>query len=1323
MIPGDCATLPATTRNSNVYTSRIMPGVFVSAPGNTKTTLGEDEPRAFPVGVTNLTDRLRRFRLVIPAQPPLASASFSPFGAAPVTTIFVDIPSRSAAARTVYVRSSNVYPPVLVLVQDVTGVGDTAPGIPVGSALLNGDPQNPEIENPEIENPEIENPEIENVEVHNPEIENPEIENPEIENPEIENPEIENPEIENRNVQNPEIENPEIENPEIENPEIENPEIENPEIENGSMTDVTVDVTNNGNTTSSYQVNFAVGGDTRAWAFQLIAWRSYVSPTAVDCVLAGSAQAQVLANIANPDISGVFRDQNDPDTRNASVLLRPGEKIKLTLRVIDKDSATDPDGNPLPGADGNPATPFVPFCAPGTTCEVTNPIVIRTRPQAPNTGDTEPVVDVEVPDAGANNWPVRFNVQPSTTAVGDPISPPVAVEVRDLTGAVLPGVSVTVFLKPDHPLATLTGTLTRTTNAVGVAFFDDLEVSPAGTNYTLFAEAAGAGEFAATSTPFDVLGSPIPTFIVTNSASGGPGSLRQAIIDSNANAGLDTIRFAIPSDGGVVEINLVTQLPPITSPVLIDGWTQEGWEGTPLVQVEWEAGLPLGNEVALEFAPGSAGSTVRGLRLSRFGDNSGSGTGAGVWIRTNNITVQGNYFGINETTEVSSINHGVRIEASNALVGGTLSVHRNVLAAGFNGVRVTSGDASTIAGNFIGTNPGGDEDWGNADDGVFVTGPTTNLTIGGSAAGSGNVISGNDGDGIRIQGGGGGTPNGTIIARNVVGLARPGIGSPDDQLGNSNFGIFSLGLNTTIGLPGAGNYVAENGLEGIHLISPADTATIQANVVGWGLNNSSPRGNAIFGIRVVDVPNVVIGGALGASTRNVVANNGRNISIEGPASDGTIVRGNYIGIDPSGTVVGPQNGTRASFTSAPNTQIIGNVVAGAGEATAPGTSTPGVFIGVGANGSDVQGNRLGTNAAGTAALGNQGPGISIAAPFTTIGGPTPVEGNLISGNRPIGILVTPSGHEAVIESNLIGTDAAGTGDIGNGGASGAAGIVIDANDVRVGGAGHTAVNTIRHNQGPGIVVSGSHTGNHFPGILSYDNIDMGIDLNFDDIINNDALDADVGPNNLQNTLAGIGAGFSAGTLTLRGTLRGQPSQTVSVRWYRNTACAPGSEAEGEEFLLETVGVSLDGIGQGQVSASIPAAVGGGSVSATLIDAANNQSEFIDCGAVAASTGFINLGSQPVAGSNQNITVTVVDAVGNPVDAATVRVTFTNESLGNGFNDSPATFLDVVTNPAGQAQFIFNINDGDPTVSLEFNATKVGFSFPRRVTITFDSSTP
>jgi uncharacterized GH25 family protein len=129
------------------------------------------------------------------------------------------------------------------------------------------------------------------------------------------------------------------------------------------------------------------------------------------------------------------------------------------------------------------------------------------------------------------------------------------------------------------------------------------------------------------------------------------------------------------------------------------------------------------------------------------------------------------------------------------------------------------------------------------------------------------------------------------------------------------------------------------------------------------------------------------------------------------------------------------------------------------------------------------------------------------------------------------------------------------------------------------------------------------------------------------------------------------------------------------------------------------------------------------VSATLIDSLNNQSEFIDCGVVAGATGLVNLGSQPVAGSNQNITVTVVDAAGSPVDGATVRVTFTNESPSNGFNDSPATFLDVVTNPAGEAQFIFNINDGDPTVSLEFNATKVGFSVPRRVTVTFSSIDP
>src|SRR4030095_15012568 len=64
------------------------------------------------------------------------------------------------------------------------------------------------------------------------------------------------------------------------------------------------------------------------------------------------------------------------------------------------------------------------------------------------------------------------------------------------------------------------------------------------------------------------------TFTVTTTADSGPGSLRQAVLDANANAGLDTIAFFIPG-GGVQTITVGSELS-ITDAVLIDGYTQPG---------------------------------------------------------------------------------------------------------------------------------------------------------------------------------------------------------------------------------------------------------------------------------------------------------------------------------------------------------------------------------------------------------------------------------------------------------------------------------------------------------------------------------------------------------------------------------------------------------------------------------------------------------------------------------------------------------------------------------------------------------------------------
>ena len=75
---------------------------------------------------------------------------------------------------------------------------------------------------------------------------------------------------------------------------------------------------------------------------------------------------------------------------------------------------------------------------------------------------------------------------------------------------------------------------------------------------------------------------PVGVFAVTTTADSGPGSLRQAILDSNAATGqTNTIDFDIPGSG-VQTIAPLSPLPAITNPVLIDGFSQPGYAGTPL---------------------------------------------------------------------------------------------------------------------------------------------------------------------------------------------------------------------------------------------------------------------------------------------------------------------------------------------------------------------------------------------------------------------------------------------------------------------------------------------------------------------------------------------------------------------------------------------------------------------------------------------------------------------------------------------------------------------------------------------------------------------
>ncbi len=107
-------------------------------------------------------------------------------------------------------------------------------------------------------------------------------------------------------------------------------------------------------------------------------------------------------------------------------------------------------------------------------------------------------------------------------------------------------------------------------------------------------------------------------FSVTTTADSGPGSLRQAILDSDAQGGgTNTIAFDIPR-AGIQTIEPLSPLPAITNPVLIDGFSQPGYSGTPLIEL---SGSQVGAGSGLEIT--GSGSTVRGLEIVGFSEGDG----------------------------------------------------------------------------------------------------------------------------------------------------------------------------------------------------------------------------------------------------------------------------------------------------------------------------------------------------------------------------------------------------------------------------------------------------------------------------------------------------------------------------------------------------------------------------------------------------------------------------------------------------------------------------------------------------------------------------
>jgi uncharacterized repeat protein (TIGR01451 family)/CSLREA domain-containing protein len=342
------------------------------------------------------------------------------------------------------------------------------------------------------------------------------------------------------------------------------------------------------------------------------------------------------------------------------------------------------------------------------------------------------------------------------------------------------------------------------------------------------------------------------SFVVTNTNDSGTGSLREAILCSNASEGvLDTITFNIPTtDAGFVDadnddvrdvgdywsIRPPTALPAIIDPVIIDGYTQPGaaqnsdplgFNGTLLIEINRNVGPEV-------FLLNGSGSTIRGFVIN----GNGNATGISIKDGSNNF-IQGNFIGTNPAGTASIPNHygidivGLSAAASDNVIGGAEPAHRNLISGNSQaGIRINAPTATAenniVRGNFIGTNAFGTAALGNSI-GIAVYNNASGTTIGGRLPGESNVVSGNLNGGIDLGGSqitcgslsqqGTGT-SGSIVQGNKIGTDVTGT----QPLGNGKNGItvgFTSNSTNAIGgtVGGAGNIIAFNGLNGIGLIS------------------------------------------------------------------------------------------------------------------------------------------------------------------------------------------------------------------------------------------------------------------------------------------------------------------------------------------------------------------------------------------------------------------------------------------------------------------------------------------------------------------------
>lgn len=564
-------------------------------------------------------------------------------------------------------------------------------------------------------------------------------------------------------------------------------------------------------------------------------------------------------------------------------------------------------------------------------------------------------------------------------------------------------------------------------------------------------------------------------------------------------------------------------------------------------------------------------------------------TGATVEANLLGVTAAGASFG----TSLIGVADGIDVTSVGSVtIGGPVAGDGNVVAnMPYRGIVLDHVDGGAIQDNLVGTDSSGEQAAGNNVTGygeVFLY-ESANIQVGGArpsgtgscaagatcsaawrALGPGNVLSDagpvqrQAAFGLSLEGGQDNTIEGNLIGTDITG---------EQALGNATCGLVVDGgaTGTQIGgtAAGEGNLISANGLHGIEINTATDT-TILGNEIGTDLTGDQALPNGSTGVFVIgpDASGTVIGGAA--------------------AGAGNLISGNLAGDGGVGVQIGQAGDPAGSVTA-----------------------------------TTLAGNRIGTDAAGTAALPNAGDGIDVAdgVQGLTIGGTATGAGNVISGNTGDGIQINPTTatvSDLSIFSNLIGTDATGSAALPNTGN----GVEVDAPAAgfAIGGTGLGEANLIADNTGDGVLLDGA-SAITVRGNAIADNGDLALALT-------GAANAALPAPTLQSALP------SGSALTVTGSLAAAPDATYTVDYYASPGTGPNGAPQAARWLgAETVSTSSQGTAALSFTytpdSSDPAPV----TTATVTDAAGDTSALSDAIADGPVPRPVGVGRPPLGGGS------------------------------------------------------------------------------------------